>query len=63
MTLRLTEADTAALRSAAERDGKSMQEVAVTAVREYLARRDDFRAQQVRRFLSEDAELLELLSR
>ena len=35
MTLRLTEEDTAALRRTAEEEGRSMQEVALTAVREY----------------------------
>lgn len=63
MTLRLNEADAAALRAAAEHQGRSMHEVVVTALREYLTRRDEFRAQQVDRFLEEDAELLELLSK
>jgi predicted transcriptional regulator len=63
MTLRLTEDDAAALREAAAKEGRSMQEVAITAVREYLAKRDEFRGAQVERFLHEDAELLDLLSR
>lgn len=63
MTLRLTDEDNEALRAAADREGRSMQEVVITALREYLTKRDRFRAQQVDRFLSEDAELLELLSR
>lgn len=63
MTLRLTDEDSAALRSAAEHEGRSMQEVAVSALHEYLARRDEFRAEHVERFLREDAELLDLLSR
>lgn len=63
MTLRLTDEDNEALRAAADREGRSMQEVVITALREYLAKRDAFRAQQVDRFLNEDAELLELLSR
>ena len=63
MTLRLTDGDNEALRAAADREGRSMQEVVITALREYLAKRDTFRAQQVDRFLSEDAELLDLLSR
>lgn len=63
MTLRLTDEETEALRAAADREGRSMQDVVTTALREYLTKRDEFRAQQVDRFLAEDSELLELLSR
>lgn len=63
MTLRLTDEDNEALRAAADREGRSMQDVVTTALREYLAKRDEFRTQQVNRFLAEDSELLELLSR
>lgn len=63
MTLRLSDEDADALRSAAEREGRSMHDLAVTALREYLAKRDEFRARQVGRFLAEDAELLDLLSK
>jgi len=38
MTLRLTDEEHEALRTAAERDGISMQDVARRAVREYLQR-------------------------
>ena len=38
MTLRLTDAETAALRLRAQREGRSMQEVAREAVREYIDR-------------------------
>jgi hypothetical protein len=38
MTLRLTDEETEALRSESERTGRSMQDLARTAVREYLAR-------------------------
>ena len=38
MTLRLTDDETAALRLRAGREGRSMQEVARTAVREYIDR-------------------------
>lgn len=62
MTLRLSDDDAAALRVAAERESRSMHDVVVSALREYLARRDEFRARQVDRFLAEDAELLDLLS-
>jgi predicted transcriptional regulator len=62
MTLRLTDDGAAALRAAAAKEGRSMQEVAMTAVRQYIAKRDEFRGKQVARFLQEDAELLDLLS-
>lgn len=38
MTLRLTDEETAALRARAEREGRSMQDVARGAVREYVSR-------------------------
>lgn len=38
MTLRLTEAETDALRRRAQREGRSMQEVARAAVRDYIDR-------------------------
>lgn len=38
MTLRLTDAETDALRRRAEREGRSMQEVARAAVRDYVER-------------------------
>ena len=38
MTLRLTDQETDALRSRALREGRSMQEVARTAVRDYIER-------------------------
>jgi len=39
MTLRLTDAETAALRAQAEIENRSMQDVARAALREYVARR------------------------
>jgi predicted transcriptional regulator len=39
MTLRLTDEEAAALREQAEREGRSMQDVARSAVREYVDRR------------------------
>ena len=39
MTLRLTEAETEALRRQAAREGRSMQDLAREAVREHVARR------------------------
>jgi predicted transcriptional regulator len=41
MTLRLTDEETEALRARAERESRSMQEVARQAVREYVERRDE----------------------
>ncbi|MEU8273875.1 ribbon-helix-helix protein, CopG family [Microbispora bryophytorum] len=38
MTLRLTDEQTEALRRRAEKEGRSMQQVVVAAVEEYLAR-------------------------
>jgi hypothetical protein len=38
MTLRLTDDETDALRTAAQREGRSMQEVARGAVRDYIER-------------------------
>ncbi|MBN9755106.1 ribbon-helix-helix protein, CopG family [Pseudonocardia sp. Ae707_Ps2] len=40
MTLRLTDAESESLRARAEAEGRSMQEVARAAVREYVARHD-----------------------
>jgi plasmid stability protein len=41
MTLRLTDDQAAALRSRAEREGRSMQQVAVAALDDYLLRAED----------------------
>lgn len=41
MTLRLNDAQATALRHRAEREGRSMQQVALVAVDEYLARAGD----------------------
>ena len=41
MTLRLTDAQAEALRSRADREGRSMQQVALSAVDDYLARAED----------------------
>ena len=56
MTLRLTELETDALRRRAAREGRSMQEVARSAVREYIDRTsrrellDDVLDEQLPRF-------------
>lgn len=44
MTLRLTDAETDALRAQAEREGRSMQDVARAAVRDYVERNAKRRA-------------------
>jgi predicted transcriptional regulator len=41
MTLRLTDEQATALRSRAEREGRSMQQVAVSAIEDYLVRGED----------------------
>lgn len=41
MTLRLTEEQSAALRARAEREGRSMQQVAISALDDYLLRAED----------------------
>jgi plasmid stability protein len=65
MTLRLTEDETAALRRRAEREGRSMQEVARAAVRQYIETRSrtELLDELFDRAAVEDAELLDRLSR
>jgi plasmid stability protein len=41
MTLRLTDAQAAALRARAEREGRSMQQIALAALDDYLLRAED----------------------
>jgi predicted transcriptional regulator len=63
MTLRLTEVESEALRRTADREGRSMQEVAREAVRDYIERRS--RRELLDRVLAEElphfAEALERL--
>jgi predicted transcriptional regulator len=63
MTLRLTEAESAALRKRAEHEGRPMQEIARQAIREYVEAHS--RADLLDRVLDEDlpryAEALERL--
>lgn len=63
MTLRLSEEDTEALRARAQVEGRSMQEIAVIAVRQYLDDRSARLNSYIERIASEDAELLDRLSR
>jgi predicted transcriptional regulator len=63
MTLRLTDEEAEALRRRAEQEGRSMQEVARTAIREYTSDRKTRLASAIEKIRIEDAELLDRLSR
>ena len=63
MNLRLTEAETEALRQRAEQDQVSMQEVARRAIAEYVSNRPRRLREAVDRVRTEDAELLARLAR
>jgi hypothetical protein len=63
MNLRLTEAETDALRDRAAAEGRSMQEVARAAIADYVSDRPSRLRAAIERVRSEDAELLERLSR
>lgn len=62
MTLRLTEEQTAKLRATAEREGVSMQAVALKAIDEYVDRRATRRAEIIEQIFAEDAELFRRLA-
>ncbi|MCP3799451.1 MULTISPECIES: ribbon-helix-helix protein, CopG family [unclassified Allokutzneria] len=62
MTLRLTDEETEALRLAAERERRSMQDIARRAIREYVNRRNATRDAALARIVTEDAELLKRLA-
>jgi len=61
MTLRLTTAETEALRETARREHRSMQDVARTAIDEYVTRRARRRDEYLAAIVHEDAELLRRL--
>jgi predicted transcriptional regulator len=63
MTLRLTDEETDDLRRTAERENRSMQDVARQAIREYVQRRTRLRDEALARIVVEDAELLDRLAR
>ena len=63
MNLRLTEAETDALRRKAAQEGRSMQEVARAAIAEYVRDRPTRLRGAIERVRTEDAELLQRLSR
>jgi len=61
MTLRLTVEETEALRDAAKREQRSMQDVARAAIHEYVTRRAKRRDAHLAAIVHEDAELLRRL--
>ncbi|HST63705.1 MAG TPA: ribbon-helix-helix protein, CopG family [Mycobacteriales bacterium] len=63
MNLRLTEAETEALRHKAEQEGRSMQEVARAAIAAYVSDRPQRLQAAIARVREEDAELIERLGR
>jgi hypothetical protein len=63
MNLRLTEAESEALRAKAEQEGRSMQEVARTAIAQYVSERPQRLRAAIERVRTEDRELLERLAR
>ena len=63
MNLRLSDEEAAALRRKAEEEGRSMQEVARTAINEYTRDRRARLAAAIERIRTEDAELLDRLAR
>jgi predicted transcriptional regulator len=63
MTLRLTDDELAALRESAEREHRSMQEVAREAIRAYTSQRTRRRDDLLSQIVSEDANLLDRLGK
>ena len=63
MNLRLTEGETEALRRKAAEEGRSMQEVARSAIAEYVSGRPQRLRAAIDKVRTEDAELLDRLSR
>ena len=63
MNLRLSDDEAAALRARAEQEGRSMQDVARSAIADYVADRPARLRAAIERVRTEDAELLERLGR
>jgi hypothetical protein len=63
MNLRLTDDETAALRRKADEEGRSMQEVAREAIRDYTSDRTARLAAAIERIRTEDSELLDRLGK
>jgi len=62
MTLRLTDDESAALSAYAQAHGRSMQDVARAAIREYVSDRVLARQALLDRIVAEDKDALELLA-
>jgi plasmid stability protein len=63
MNLRLTDTESEALRVKAEQEGRSMQEVARTAIAQYVSERPQRLLHAIQRVRTEDDELLRRLSK
>ena len=63
MNLRLTDDETEALRQRAEKEGRSMQDVARRAIAAYVSDRPYRLATAIERVRTEDAELLDRLAK
>ena len=63
MNLRLSDSEADALRRKAAEEGRSMQEVAKTAIAEYVSGRPERLRAAIEKVRTEDAELLDRLSR
>jgi hypothetical protein len=63
MNLRLSESEADALRRKAAEEGRSMQEVARSAIAEYVSDRPERLRAAIEKVRTEDAELLDRLSR
>lgn len=61
MNLRLTEAEAEALRACAEKEGRSMNDVARQAITEYVTGRSGRLRAAIQQVATEDAELLRRL--
>jgi hypothetical protein len=62
MNLRLTDAESEALRAKADQEGRSMQEVARTAIAQYVSERPQRLRDAIERVRDEDRELLQRLA-
>ncbi len=63
MNLRLSDSEADALRRKAAEEGRSMQEVARSAIAEYVTARPERLSAAIEKVRSEDAELLDRLGR
>jgi predicted transcriptional regulator len=63
MNLRLSDEEAAALRRKAEEEGRSMQDIARAAIRQYTTDRPARLRAAIERIRTEDAELIDRLAR